>query len=179
MVYEQNRNTGRLLVDQYMLTLHWGMMDKLEDNRQAFVSPTPDEERTRQEQTDRWVDEMTHRLTQQRFTPELIRPNRTDGPGAPQDDFERKACEKFLANPSPSDEQTASDAAHEHAERFLADPEHGQLYQYYEPIRARRRALPSATRHRWAARGSTPRARESRSLVPRRRPSRGRCKRAT
>jgi signal transduction histidine kinase len=143
LVYEQNQNTGRLLVDQYMLTLHWGVMDsnKLEDKRLTFVPPTPDEERAQQAQTDAWVDEMTLKLTQQRFKPELIRPNRQEGPGAPQDDFERALCKKFLNNPPPRDDEAASDSTPEFDARFLSDRRDGQLYQYYEPIRAQTSCL--------------------------------------
>jgi signal transduction histidine kinase len=137
LVYEQNQNTGRLLVDQYMLTLHWGVMDKLEDKSATFVAPTPDEERVRQTQTDEWVDQMTRKLTHQRFKPELIRPNRKEGPGAPQNDFEREMCQKF----PPRDEEAAPEAVQDYGDRFLSDGQGGQLYEYYEPIRAQSSCL--------------------------------------
>jgi two-component system, NarL family, sensor histidine kinase BarA len=141
LVYEQNQNTGGLLVDLYMLTLHWGVMDKLEDKRLTFVPSTPEEEHARQAQTDRWVDEMTHKLTRQKFTPELIRPGRKEGVGAPHDDFERELCQKFLGSPPPRDEETAAEVNPEHRDRFLPDGKGGQLYQYYEPIRAQASCL--------------------------------------
>ncbi len=136
LVYEQNQNTGRLLVDQYMVTLHLGVMDKLHD-RSAAVAATPDEERDWQAQTDEWVDQMTRKLTHQRFKPELIRPNRKDGPGAPDNDFEREMSLKF----PPRDEEASPDAPQDFGDRFLADGHGGQLYEYYEPIRAQSSCL--------------------------------------
>jgi signal transduction histidine kinase len=137
LVYEQNQNTGRLLVDQYMVTLHLGVMDKLQDRSGSFAALSPDEERARQAQTDEWVDQMTRKLTHQRFKPELIRPNRTEGPGAPDNDFEREMCQKF----QPRDEEATPDAPQDDGYRFLADGHGGQLYEYYEPIRAQSSCL--------------------------------------
>jgi signal transduction histidine kinase len=137
LVYEQNQNTGRLLVDQYMVTLHLGVMGKLADRSGSIIATSPDEETARQAQTDEWVDQMTRKLTHQRFKPELIRPNRKDGPGAPENDFEREMSQKF----PPRDEEAAPDAPQDFGDRFLADGHGGQLYEYYEPIRAQTSCL--------------------------------------
>src|SRR5580704_1721399 len=70
LVYEQNQNTGSLLVDLYKITLHLGALDKMENKSSTFDAPTSDDEHARQAQTDEWVDQLTHTLTHQKFKPE-------------------------------------------------------------------------------------------------------------
>src|SRR5574340_858226 len=63
IVYEQNRNTGRLLVDQVMLATHWGKLEKT-----AFVQV---------------IDALTQRLSNQEYKWDFVRPTSPDGKGLP------------------------------------------------------------------------------------------------
>ena len=158
LVYEQNQNTGRLLVDQYMLTLHWGVMDSnAEDTRHlTFIHLTPDQERQQQDQTDLWVKNMLDSLTKTKWKPELIRPNRKEGgPGAPSDDFEREICKNRAVPLRPT---TRARPTIRPSSRKGSFPTTNTI----SSISTSSRSVPSpvvsrfATAHRWVARGSTP-----------------------
>jgi signal transduction histidine kinase len=126
LVAEQSRISGRLLVDQAMLTKHWGEM-KEADRRSATDPPTvsPDVERQMNRQ---FVEEMRKKLSKLDYTVDWLRPDAKSGPGAPRDEFEMAVCNKFLKHkPDPKADPDATDFA----ERSLPDAK----YQYFQPVR--------------------------------------------
>jgi two-component system, NarL family, sensor histidine kinase BarA len=115
LVRQQNRISGQLLVDQAMLTKHWGEM--------PGENPNSDLEKNRQ-----FVEYMRKNLSKVDGTVEWIRPDAAQGPAAPADEFEAAVREKFLKK--KPDPKAAPDAP-EFEERFLP----GAKYQYFQPIR--------------------------------------------
>ena len=114
LIAQQRRTTGRLLVDQVMLTTHWG---KLETS----------------EQFQRVLADLASQLSNQEYTWKLIRPG-TDGPEAPQDEYERNLLDRFVkAKPARPD-------VPEYADRMRPD---ANEYDYYQPIRAEPSCLVS------------------------------------
>ena len=106
LVYQQNSKTGRLLVDQVMLTEHWRAMEL---NKQFLP----------------FVESMTKNLGKQKYKVDMIRPNAAAGsPDAPQDKFEWDLRERFL-KAKPAADTPESDG------RLLPG---GKEYQYYQPI---------------------------------------------
>jgi signal transduction histidine kinase len=133
LVYRQNRNTGRLLVDRVMITEHW---EKLEsDDRFKPV-----------------IKGLTEKLGKQKYDWWFILPASTAGEQAaaeqkddqgkkrpPRDDFERAVLEEFLQNsPPPQPEGEGQGEVLEYREQ-IADA--GREYQYFEPIRAKESCL--------------------------------------
>ncbi len=114
IVYEQNRNTGRLLVDQGMQALHWKSYETNTDAQQM-------------------VQKLAAAFNKQPYRLRFILPNATGKdaqPFAPKDSFEKETLEQFLKNP-PS--KSAGEEVVEFRERRSAD---GNEYYYYQPIRA-------------------------------------------
>jgi signal transduction histidine kinase len=129
LVYEQNRNTGRLLVDQFMLTTHWGEMTLKEKSRlPAWLGPK-DEPDPALKLNKQYVEWMQKALIKQPCELEMIRPDRSEGPGAPRDEFEAEVVEEFLKNPPKE---------REYRERAMPG---AARYQYFEPIRAQESCL--------------------------------------
>jgi signal transduction histidine kinase len=130
LVYQQNRNTCRALVDQFMLTTHWGEMTA-KPKRPAYIARPADEENTDPEL--KFVEWMRQNLVKQEYKVELIQPDRNEGPKAPRDEFEREVRDKFLkARPDP---ETHDDVPEE---RLLSGADE---YQYFKPIRAEESCL--------------------------------------
>lgn len=116
LVEKQNRNTGRLLVDQVMLIEHWEELET--DKRFQAV-----------------VTELSDKLSNQEYELRFIRRQSPDDADAPQDEFEWKVLEDFeLAGPEP-----ALDAdPPESRDRIVS--EHNR-YEYYQPIYAQASCL--------------------------------------
>lgn len=117
IVKEQNRNTGRLLVDQEMAVLHWKKYETTKDS-QAMVQ------------------KLSQSFSKQPYDVRFILPNLpvaknggTDGLN-PADEFELNAIQRFLKNGPPKSK--AADST-EFAEWTSED---GNKYYYYQPIRA-------------------------------------------
>ncbi|MGD0901236.1 MAG: HAMP domain-containing sensor histidine kinase [Thermoguttaceae bacterium] len=135
VVVEQNRITGRLLVDQYMVTMHLGeMADKGAPRRLAFGSPNDDESDPEVKKNRDYVNWMRTKLTKQQYQVGLIRPEQIEGPSPAHDPDEMRICRKFL-NGAPAG---GGGAESEGEGRVL--PDAGE-YQYYEPIRAEESCL--------------------------------------
>lgn len=107
LLYKQNRNKGRLLVDTIMALDHW---EKLENN--------PDYKEM--------VQQATESLQNQEYTWSSLRPG---GPRS-KDPFEQNVLERFLRG-SPAD---AEDGGLEFAERHLPNR---AIFQYYQAVRAK------------------------------------------
>ena len=126
LVYEQNQTTGRLLVDKYMVTLHWEAMDPERSRRDpAWMPLSPEVERKQRQKSEDFVKNMTRTFSNDLSPVELILPDRKEGPQAPRDEFERQVCEEFLK--SPPDMNVGRG-------RVLPDSD---KYVYLEPIRAK------------------------------------------
>jgi len=107
---QQNRNTGRLLVDQVMCIEHW---EKLETS--DTFKP--------------WVRNLTQRLSNQEYDWRMLRPDGSVSSGPPPDAFEWEVIERFLKN----DPQHSAQQGPEFAERLTST---GREYQYYQAVRA-------------------------------------------
>ncbi len=145
IVYNQNRETGRLLVDQVMLVKHWKKLAELETRDQDNAvgmwtgeSSTPPFVKI--------IDNLTRRLSSQEYGVEFIRPQTLDGAGLPDDEVEWKVLDRFLKSPPTV-------AAEEGKLEFDEQLDQAKNeYQYFQPIRAEasclevcHRAVPGGT----------------------------------
>ena len=121
LVFRQNQETGRLLVDHAMLAMHWeeyNYNDDTQADSKAFARG------------------MANSLTNQKYVWRALIPdlpgNRVTDNNRPKDAFEAKLLERFSQPPQPGPdgkEPPVEFAEHPH-------PEEGK-YQYYQPIRAK------------------------------------------
>ncbi len=121
LIDQQNRDTGRLLVDQVMVIKHW---QKLETNEEFRAV----------------VQNLSENLSKQECQWRFIRPNSADEANGPRDKKEREMMERFLkATPAavPESEEPETEQP-EYAERQSPD---GNEYHYYQPIRAQKSCL--------------------------------------
>jgi len=116
LVNQQNRNTGRLLIDQVMCIEHWEKLETYDDFKPV-------------------VRTLTQRLSNQEYDWRMLRPDGSVSAGAPPDGFEWELLKRFLKNRS---DQPAADEGPEFAERLTAT---GTEYQYYQAIRAEESCL--------------------------------------
>lgn len=116
LVNQQNRNTGRLLVDQVMCIEHWEKLETYDDFKPV-------------------VRNLTERLSNQEYDWRMLRPDGTVSAGAPPDGFEWQVLKRFLKEPPGGQ---APDDGPEFAERLTAT---GTEYQYYQAIRAEESCL--------------------------------------
>jgi len=113
LVLQQRRDTGRLLVNQVVCIEHWKKLET-EDGFKGVVA------------------DLASNLSHEEYEWRFIRPNDSDGPGAPRDTFEVQVLDHFVkARPDP---KAASDEPM-FAERDV--PERSE-YQYYQPIWAQK-----------------------------------------
>jgi len=110
LLEQENRNTGRLLVDRAMYIKHW---ESLETNEQFLPL----------------VQELTEKLSKEQYEWNVIQPSSASEQGKPRDEFEWQVLDRFR---DLEPEEIASDTP-PFAERPL--PER-QQYQYYQPIYA-------------------------------------------
>jgi two-component system, NarL family, sensor histidine kinase BarA len=143
LVYEQNQNRGRLLVDRYMLTLHWGKIDadSLRSNHPVMLEMTPEEKKADQEKTDQWINMISDLMGYEKSTTELIWSKKKDGLEQPGDDFERGVCDKFQNSPPPPENEANSDTPGQFAERSTSLRKDDERYEYFRPIRAKHNCL--------------------------------------
>lgn len=113
VVYGQNPNTGKLLVDQVMLITHW---EELE-TEEGFLPV---------------VQDLTDKLSKQEYEWRFIRPN--DPKKRPQDAFEQQLLERFIKT-RPEDVPEGEKVDWE--ERMKEPNE----YVYYQAVRAQRSCI--------------------------------------
>ncbi len=113
VVYGQNPNTGRLLVDQAMLITHW---EELE-TEEGFLPV---------------VQDLTNKLSKQEYEWRFIKPD--DPNKRPQSAFERELLDRFL---KAQTQEVPNDEKPDWEDR-LEDPNE---YVYYQAIRAQRSCL--------------------------------------
>ena len=117
IVNDQNRNTGRLLVDQEMAVRHWKGFETAEKYQDL-------------------AKKLAELFGKQKYNVRFILPNRpmakNGGPdgSSPRDDFELEAIQRFLKNEA---RKSPAIAAADYKERTSED---GDTYHYYQPIRA-------------------------------------------
>lgn len=110
LVYQQNHNTGRLLVDQVMLSEHW-------ENFETLASRP-------------LVKHLADKLSRQEYTWRFLLPDSPEKQYQPRDEFERKVLNEFLA-------VDPAEAMQSEAPEFVPRLSEDQAeYQYYQPIRA-------------------------------------------
>jgi len=126
LVYQQNRNKGRLLADQIMLVKHWKELE----NRQDGVDPARWAASSDTASFAQVIDDLTKTLSKQEYEVDFIRPHSPDGSGLPRNEFEWKVLDRFL---SPSSESGGESAEPDFAEKL--DTEANE-YHYYQAIRA-------------------------------------------
>lgn len=111
LVNQQNRTTGRLLVDQVMLIKHWGELETNESFKPV-------------------VRNLTEKLSKQKYDWRFIQPNASDAsPGAPFDEFEWSVLDQFQKTKAPPPETDVR----EFRERLVASRKE---YQYFQPVYA-------------------------------------------
>lgn len=112
LVYEQSQTTGRLLVDQALLSEHWEGLD----TDQVFrYKPL--------------VQNLVSRLPKQEYEFKYIIPNLPDKAYQPEDVEEQKILRRFLA----AEPDETGQYPYIFADRTIAS---GEKYQYYQPVRA-------------------------------------------
>jgi len=116
MVHRQSRNTGRLLVDQVMYSKHW---ESFETNEKFLPL----------------VQDLTKRLSNQKYEWRFIKPNSTDDASAPRDEFEWAVLEKFN---KPKKQRSDEFDAEAFAERLSNN---NKEYQYFQPVYAKKSCL--------------------------------------
>ena len=114
LVREAARRNATALMDSALLKYH-------------FVKNTQGESPSSNEFTNQWAEAIEN----QRYRFKFIRP-RSNGPGAPEDDFEWRVLQDFSNAPATAIAQTP--AMIEFIDRAL--PERNE-YHYYQPIRAK------------------------------------------
>ncbi len=119
LVYQQSQNTGRLLVDQALLSEHWESLD----TKETFLYQE-------------LVQDLVSRLPKQEYEFKYIIPNLPDEAYQPEDEEERRILRRFLADEPEDDGQYP----YVFAERTVAN---GEEYQYYQPVRAQESCLVS------------------------------------
>jgi signal transduction histidine kinase len=115
MVYQQNRNTGRLLVDQVMYLRHWEKWGEKDENF-------------------RWlIQELSKGLSNQKYEWRFIKPSSSDGSSAPRDEFEWSVLDEYN---KPKDKRPSD--APGFRERLINN---NNEYQYFQPVYAEKSCL--------------------------------------
>ena len=153
IVNEQNRNTGRLLVDQEMQVRHWKSVGRQDEKFEAVGAEA--------------VGVVQQAAVRGAVHPAQSARRRTDEPRddfSPDDDFE---LDERQAVPGNERRERPSDPD-EFAERMSED---GNEYYYYQPIRATEQVVlhgvPSARRQRSPASTRSAAARDGQFRRPR------------
>jgi two-component system, NarL family, sensor histidine kinase BarA len=126
LVYEQNRNTAQLVLQEHMVATHLAT-DKMQSNRPSWI-PTPPEEVERDRRTIEWQKELY--VSKHAGDVKWIWSHDYPTLGAPLPRDEDEICKKLLAEPPkppPSDEVASTEYP------VLRD---SRDYRYFEPIRA-------------------------------------------
>jgi two-component system, NarL family, sensor histidine kinase BarA len=117
MVYERNRDTGRLLVDQVMYLQHWeNWTEKGEGARQLIRA-------------------LGKNLRKQSFEPRIIRPHSSKSPHAPRDDYELGIVRDYSGPPA---KRPFGGDPERYPERLV---DNNNTYEYFQPIYADKTCL--------------------------------------
>lgn len=116
LVYEQNQNTGKLLVNQALLSEHWESLDTSTDDERPFAYEL-------------LVQDLISRLPKGEYQYKFLIPDTSHKSCRAEGDMEEAIVRRFLASEPGEDGKYAD----EFAERTVAN---GQEYQYYQPVRA-------------------------------------------
>ncbi|MGA2066345.1 MAG: ATP-binding protein [Thermoguttaceae bacterium] len=132
LVYEQNRNTGRLVVEQIMLGRHlaaYTATPEEQPKRLALIPPSPEEVAHERQLNEELVDWVRKSFSKQHEAMDLIWTYRTPGGRIPLDDEEKKVRDEFLQ--ARREAQPGAGPAAEWKELRGAEE-----YRYFEAIRA-------------------------------------------
>ena len=123
LVYEQSQNTGKLLVNQALLSQHWESLET--------------REREKEEEQWEWevlVQELVSRLPKGDYEYRFIIPKTTFEENRPEGKTEEEIVRRFMATkPDEDGNYPDPDGPDGFAERIVAN---GQEYRYYQPVRA-------------------------------------------
>jgi signal transduction histidine kinase len=126
LVYEQNRNTAVLMLQEHVLATHLGDY-KTKLNRPAYIPPSSEEVNSERQ----WIEWNKKEFSKHPGKVDWIWSHDHPGAGAPRDEDETAICQKFLSDrPNPSKPDEPKQAEY----KELID-EHE--YRYFEPIRAK------------------------------------------
>jgi signal transduction histidine kinase len=112
MVYQQNRNTGRLLVDQVLNYTHWEALETNEEFKRSVVR------------------RLGKKLSTQQYAGQFIRASAGENVNVPIDEFEWAVLDRFN---KPRSQAAAGAQFEDYSERL--DSEKNE-YQYYQPVYA-------------------------------------------
>jgi signal transduction histidine kinase len=119
IVTDQNRIMGRLLVDQQMCFTHWLEWGGEDDKYRPLVQ------------------DLSQRLSKQKFTSRFIRPDSPNGAGGPRDEFEARVLDQYR---KPISEAPANGDP----EKYPGFPDDdNNEYQYFQPVYAEESCLVS------------------------------------
>ncbi len=117
VVFQQNRTTGRLLVDQIMYIEHW---EKFETDERFLPL----------------VQDLAGNLRKQEYKSRFIRPYSTEGDQQPE--IERQLLDRFAHPPENEPADADKPQEPEFYERLVGG---GNQYEYYQPVYAERSCL--------------------------------------
>jgi signal transduction histidine kinase len=127
LVYEQNQETGRKVVEQVMVAEHLAALTLAPPSRPAYITPGPEEVEKERKDTEKYVEYVRKGFSKEHEPMGLIWSYRTEDSEVPLDEEEIKIRDEFL------------EARHE-APPGTATPEFRELrgaaeYRYYQAIR--------------------------------------------
>ncbi len=132
LVYDQNRNTAQLVLQEHVLATHLGAY-KTKLTRPGFIAPSVDEVNSERQ----WIEWNKEKFSKHSGKVEWIWSHDHPGVGGTRDkkDDEAEICEKFLRDsPKPSKPDEPKKAEY----KELID---NREYRYFEPIRAQESCL--------------------------------------
>lgn len=117
MLYRQNQNTGRLLVNQVMQLRHWEKWGEKDERFEGLVQ------------------ELSDGLSNEKYDWRFIKPNSTDAVSMPRDEFECGVLNQYNKPKAPSG--TGADV-----QDFRERPfDNNKEYQYFQPVYAKKSCL--------------------------------------
>jgi signal transduction histidine kinase len=125
LVYEQNRNTAQLALQEKMVATHLGAFNNREI-RPGYVKPSPEQV----EEERRWIESERKKYSKQQGKVEWIWSFEHPGAVSAHDSVEEEICEAFRRNPPKQTEYKELTNDHE--------------YRYFEPIRAQNSCFTAA-----------------------------------
>ena len=126
VVYEGNRKTAQLVLQERMVATHIGAF-KIHLIRPGSMAPTPDQVNEERQ----WIEEQKKQFSNHPGKLDWIWSHEHPGAGSPRDEAEAAICQKFLSEspkPSKPDEPKTTEF------KELID---GREYRYFEPIRVK------------------------------------------
>jgi len=130
LVYEQNRNTAQLLLQERMVTTHIGAF-KIDLRRPGSQPPSPEEVNDER----KWIEAQKASFSKHQGEVEWIWSYEHPGAGAPRDQEEEEICKKLRSEPAKPSK--ANDSHQTDYPQLIDERE----YRYFEPIRAQSSCL--------------------------------------